>query len=131
MSLCRNSSAFGGGARFGIGGHKRAGAGDNPVSVAKISGLCVVVAALIGVVPTSISLLSHDEIDKPPLTNAVTTPTTTSLSTAGPDTGLTFSPLTNEKLTVSGSAQKDVVGMYVVIGPKPLGGYDTGCGNVR
>jgi hypothetical protein len=32
---------------------------------------------------------------------------------------------------VSGSALKDVIGMYVVIGPKSSsGGYDTGCGNV-
>ena len=58
------------------------------------------------------------------------TPTTTSLSNGAPDTGLRFSPLINGKLTVSGSAQKDVIGMYVVIGPKSSGGYDTGCGNV-
>jgi hypothetical protein len=113
---------------FGIGKHNRAGSGDNPLSVAKISGLFVVGAALITTIPTSISLLSHDT--NPPLTTAVATPTTTSLSNGAPDTGLRFSPLTNGKLTVSGSAQKDVVGMYVMIGPKPLGGYDTGCGNV-
>ena len=59
----------------------------------------------------------------PPLINATTAPTATSLATGGPDTGLRFSPLTNGKLTVSGSAQKDIVGMYVMIGPKPLGGY--------
>ena len=46
------------------------------------------------------------------------------------DAGLRFSPIINGKLTVSGSAQKDVNGMYVVIGPKPSGGFDTGCGNV-
>jgi hypothetical protein len=113
---------------FGIGKHNRAGSGDNPLSVAKISGLFVVGAALITTIPTSISLLSHDT--NPPLTTAVATPTTTSLSNGAPDTGLRFSPLTNGKLTVSGSAQKDVVGMYVMIGPKPLGEYDTGCGNV-
>jgi hypothetical protein len=113
---------------FGIGKHNRAGSGDNPLSVAKISGLFVVGAALITTIPTSISLLSHDT--NPPPTTAVATPTTTSLSNGAPDTGLRFSPLTNGKLTVSGSAQKDVVGMYVMIGPKPLGGYDTGCGNV-
>ena len=100
---------------FGIGEHKRAGAGDNPVSVAKISGLFLVGAALIGAIPTSISLLSVDTKD-PPLTNATTTPTATSLANGGPDTGLRFSPLTNGKLTVSGSAQKDIIGMYVMIG---------------
>jgi hypothetical protein len=114
---------------FGIGEHKRVGAGDNPVSVAKISGLFLVGAALIGAIPTSISLLSVDTKD-PPLTNTTTAPTATSLATGGPDTGLRFSPLTNGKLTVSGSAQKDIIGMYVMIGPKPLGGFDTGCGNV-
>jgi hypothetical protein len=113
---------------FGIGKHNRAGSGDNTLSVAKISGLFVVGAALITTIPTSISLLSHDT--NPPPTTAVAAPTTTSLSNGAPDTGLRFSPLTNGKLTVSGSAQKDVVGMYVMIGPKPLGGYDTGCGNV-
>ena len=113
---------------FGIGKHNRAGSGDNTLSVAKISGLFVVGAALITTIPTSISLLSHDT--NPPPTTAVAAPTTTSLSNGATDTGLRFSPLTNGKLTVSGSAQKDVVGMYVMIGPKPLGGYDTGCGNV-
>jgi hypothetical protein len=113
---------------FGIGKHNRAGSGDNTLSVAKISGLFVVGAALITTIPTSISLLSHDA--NPPLTTAVAAPTTTSLSNGAPDTALRFSPLTNGKLTVSGSAQKDVAGMYVMIGPKPLGDYDTGCGNV-
>jgi hypothetical protein len=112
---------------FGIGDHKRASAGDNPVSVAKISGLFVVGAALITAIPTSISLLSHET--DPPLKNATTAPTTTTLPQV-PDSGLVFGPFESGKLTVSGSAQKDVVGMWVSIGPKPLGGYDTGCGNV-
>ncbi len=103
---------------FGIGGHKRAGAGDNPVSVAKIWGL------LRGRCGThrrgpDLHQFAQPRRDRPAAV------TTTSLSTGRPDTGLTFSPLTNGKLTVSGSAQKDVVGMYVVIGPKPLGRYDS------
>jgi len=61
----------------------------------------------------------------------VSTPTiSTASNEARPDAGLRFSPIINGKLTVSGSAQKDVNGMYVVIGSKPSGGYDTGCGNV-
>ncbi|ORV49083.1 hypothetical protein AWC05_02610 [Mycobacterium florentinum] len=55
--------------------------------------------------------------------------TTTSVPTV-PGSGITLGPLKNGKLTVSGSAQKGVVGMWVSIGPKPPGGYDTGCGTV-
>lgn len=55
---------------------------------------------------------------------------TTSQTEARHDAGLRFSPVTNGKLTVSGSAQKGVNGMYVLIGPKQSGRYDTGCGNV-
>jgi hypothetical protein len=116
----------------GIGKHKRTGAGDS-LSVAKVTGLFAVGAAIIGAIPTSISLLSHETVvsEPPPPTTAAPTPTATSLSNGAPDTGLRFSPLINGKLTVSGSAQKDVIGMYVVIGPKSSsGGYDTGCGNV-
>jgi hypothetical protein len=55
----------------------------------------------------------------------------TTLSNEAPlDTGLKFSPILDGKLTVSGSAQKDVNGMYVLIGPKPSGRFDVGCGNV-
>jgi hypothetical protein len=114
-------------------GHKRTVAGD-PVRVAKIAGLFAIGAAMIGAIPTSISLLSHETVDSkppPPTIAATPTPTATSLSNGAPDTGLRFSPVNNGKLTVSGSAQKDVIGMYVVIGPKSSsGGYDTGCGNV-
>jgi hypothetical protein len=116
----------------GIGKRKRTGASD-AVSVAKITGLFVIGAAIITAIPTSISLLSHETVDTkpPPPTTAPPTPTATSVSNGGPDTGLRFGPLTNGKLPVSGSAQKDVMGVYVVIGPKSSsGGYDTGCGNV-
>lgn len=104
----------------------------NPMSVAKITGLFVIGAALIGAIPTSISLLSHETVNAkpPPPTTASPPPTTTTLSNGAPDAGLRVSPLVNGKLTVSGSAQESVSGMYVLIGPKPSGGYDTGCGNV-
>jgi hypothetical protein len=70
-----------------------------------------------------------------PMTSAAAitqTPTTTSLANGARNTGLRFSPLTNGKLTVSGSADKDVIGMWVMIGPKssPDVRYDAGCGNV-
>jgi hypothetical protein len=55
---------------------------------------------------------------------------TTLSNEARQDTGLRFSPIINGKLTVSGSAQKDVNGMFVLIGPKQSGQYDAGCGNV-
>ncbi|CQD13702.1 hypothetical protein BN1232_02754 [Mycobacterium lentiflavum] len=111
---------------FGIGRHQGSGPGDSVATAAKITGLFALCAAIITAIPPSINLLSSDK--QPPLpTN--TAPTTTTLPKV-PDSGLTFGPLKNGKLTVSGSAQKDVVGMYVMIGPKPPGGYDTGCGVV-
>lgn len=87
-------------------------------------------AALITAVGGFIALADNifDPKDPPPVTAA---PTTTSLPAGGPGTGLKFSPLTDGKLTVSGSAQNDVAGMYVFIGPKSTeGGYDFGCGDV-
>jgi hypothetical protein len=107
---------------FGIGKRDSAGAGD-PVSVAKVTGLFVIGAALIGAIPTSITLLSRQ-------TDESTSATTTTSLVGAPNSGLRFGPLTNGKMTVSGSAPKDVAGMYVVIGPKSSGVYDLGCGNV-
>ncbi|OBI46344.1 hypothetical protein A5706_29885 [Mycobacterium sp. E796] len=102
------------------------------MSVAKITGLFAVGAAIIGAIPTSISLLSHETVNAktPPSTTVGAPPTTTTLSNGAPGAGIRVSPLINGKLTVSGSAQESVSGMYVLIGPKPSGGYDTGCGNV-
>lgn len=111
---------------LGIGKHNRTGAGD-PVSVAKVTGLFVIGAALISAIPTSINLLSHPADE--PKSSTTAAPTATSVP-GTPGSGLRFSPLVNGKLTVSGSTQKDVVGVYVVIGPKTAGGYDLGCGNV-
>ncbi|WP_156764954.1 hypothetical protein [Mycobacterium sp. 1081908.1] len=103
----------------------------NPMSVAKITGLFAIGAAIIGAIPTSIGLLSHETANsKPPPTTTAQSATTTISSNGAPDSGLRVSPLVNGKLTVSGSAQASVSGMYVLIGPKPSGGYDTGCGNV-
>jgi hypothetical protein len=101
------------------------------VSVAKL-GLYGTIGAGIITAVTSIvvGVLNHNSGPR----DAVSTgplPTTTVLSNEPrQDTGLRFSPIINGRLTVSGSAEKDVNGMYVLIGPKPSGGYDTGCGNV-
>lgn len=117
--------------------------GDS-VSAARITAYCGVAAALIttigGIIGLVVNRNSIDPKGPPtvPITSAAITsaaitptPTATSLSNGAPDSGLRFSPLINGKLTVSGSALKDVIGMYVVIGPKSSsGGYDTGCGNV-
>ena len=103
----------------------------NPMSVAKITGLFAVGAAIIGAIPTSISLLSHEASNSKVSSSTVAAPsTTTTLSNGQADTGIRVSPLKDGKLTVSGAAQASVSGMYVLIGPKPSGGYDTGCGNV-
>jgi hypothetical protein len=120
--------------------HNSADSGD-PVSAAKITAYGGVGVAIIGLIGTIVGLMlnhtsSNSEGPSPaaitPASAAVTpTPTATNLSNGAPDTGLRFSPLINGILTVSGSTQKDVIGMYVVIGPKSSsGGYDTGCGNV-
>lgn len=111
--------------------------GDS-VSAARITAYCGVVIALITTIGGIATLvLDRNSVDsKGQLTAAVTSaaitsaPTATSLPNGRPDTGLRFSPLINGKLTVSGSTLNDVTGMYVVIGPKSSGGYDTGCGNV-
>ena len=113
--------------------HNSADSGD-PVSAAKITAYGGVGVAIIGLIGTIVGLmLNHTSSNSEgPSPAAITpTPTATNLSNGAPDTGLRFSPLINGILTVSGSTQKDVIGMYVVIGPKSSsGGYDTGCGNV-
>jgi hypothetical protein len=109
---------------FGIGRHNRGGGCDPVAKAAKITGLFALCAAIISAIPPSINLLSSDK--QPPSPPA---PTTTTLPQV-PGSGLELGPLTDGKLAVSGSAQKDVHGMWVMIGPKPSGGYDTDCGNV-
>lgn len=102
--------------------------GDS-VSVAKLSLFGTIGAATIGAVTTLVVGMSKDN-DAPTVPEGPT-PTISTVSNEEPlGAGLRFSPVINGKLTVSGSAQKDVNGMYVVIGPKPSGRYDTGYGNV-
>jgi hypothetical protein len=108
----------------GIGRHQRDGVCDPVLKAAKITGLFGLCVAVIGVIPTSINVLSPYKQPPPP-----PAPTTTSLATV-PDSALTLGPFADGKLTVSGAAQKDVFGMWVMIGPKPSGGYDSNCGNV-
>ena len=97
----------------------------DPVSPAKITAYGGVAVAIIGLITAAVGPLngllnpSTDSKGPPP-----------AIPITAVDAGLRFSPIINGKLTVSGSAQKDVNGMYVVIGPKPSGGFDTGCGNV-
>jgi hypothetical protein len=104
---------------------------DQSLSAARITAYSGVAVALIGLTGGVIHLVGDDGGRSMPVTSAVATsaPTTTSLK-GTPDTGLRFSPLVDGKLVVSGSTVNDATGMYVVIGPKSSGGYDTGCGNV-
>jgi hypothetical protein len=97
------------------------------VSGAKLGVYGGIATALITTVGGIIVAVMNRPVDPVP---PGSTPTTVSTPTISAGAGLSFSPVINGKLTVSGSAQKDVNGMYVVIGPKPSGGYDTGCGNV-
>jgi hypothetical protein len=102
--------------------------GDS-VSVAKLGLFGTIGAATIGAVTTLVVGMSNrNDVDIVPTGS---TPTISAAPTeVPPDAGLRFSPVINGKLTVSGSAQKDVNGIYVVIGPKASGQYDTGYGNV-
>ena len=77
-----------------------------------------------------VAVMNHPGSSVDPVSKESPSTNSTASNEPRPDAGLRFSPIINGKLTVSGSAQEDVNGMYVVIGPKPSGGYDTGCGNV-
>lgn len=103
-------------------------------SAARITAYCGVAVALITTIGGILGLVfNRTSVDTRGSTSAAVTPTTAaaSVSNGAPETGLRFSPLLNGKLTVSGSALKDIIGMYVLIGPKSSSGeYDVGCGNV-
>jgi hypothetical protein len=96
--------------------------GDS-ISVAKLGLFGTIGGAIITAVTTLV--VNHSNH-----TEAITNESKSTSSVEAPPGGLSFSPVTNGTLTVSGSAQKDVNGMYVVIGPKPSGRYDTGYGPV-
>jgi hypothetical protein len=110
----------------------------DPISAVKKGGIAAVLIATVGsIVVAVVNMISSVDTAElkaskgPPPPTAAPPPTTTNLPNGAPDTALRFSPLTNGKLTVSGSAPKDVIAIYVEIGPKSSsGGYDTGCGNV-
>jgi hypothetical protein len=97
------------------------------VSGAKLGVYGGIATALITTVGGIIVAVMNRPVDPVP---PGSTPTTVSTPTISAGAGLSFSPVINGKLTVSGSAQKDVNGIYVVIGPKASGQYDTGYGNV-
>jgi hypothetical protein len=96
--------------------------GPGDLSVAKLSLYGTIAGAIITAVTTvTVAVVNHN--------NGPTAPTEPASPTLS-NSELRFGPITNGKLTVSGSAQKDFNGMYVMIGPKSSGGYDSGCGNV-
>jgi hypothetical protein len=96
--------------------------GPGDLSVAKLSLYGTIAGAIITAVTTvTVAVVNHH--DGPTAPTERTSPTLS-------NNELRFGPIIDGKLTVSGSAQKDVNGMYVVIGPKSSGLYDTGCGNV-
>jgi hypothetical protein len=95
---------------------------SDPVSVAKLGLFGTIGAAIIGAATTLVVQMSnHNDAPSVPISTA---------PSEALSAGISFSPVVNGTLTVSGSAQKDVNGMYVVIGPMPSGRYDTGYGNV-
>jgi hypothetical protein len=104
---------------------------SDPISATKIGGIAVALITTVGgIIVALVNQIGSVDAKETTASNGPT-PTISTASTVTPlDGGLRFSPIINGKLTVSGSAQKDVIGMYVVIGPKPSGGYDTGCGKV-
>ena len=107
--------------------------GGSSISAVKMGGIAVALITTVGGIIVAVvnQVGSVDVASKGATASQGPTPTiSTATNQAQPDAGLRFSPLINGKLTVSGSAEKDVIGMYVVIGPKLSGGYDTGCGNV-
>jgi hypothetical protein len=112
-------------------------AGDPAVSVAKLTLYGSILTALIGAAGVIIvAVLNHDDgstASQP--TPVATTPTPTTITPTASqvsDRGSAdqFVISGTGDVTVSGSAQKDVSGMFVLIGPKPSGGYWVGYANV-
>jgi hypothetical protein len=114
--------------------------GDS-VSAAKLTLYGSIGAALISAAPIIIvALMNHTDdttdttLSKGPTPTAITptpttiTPTASQVSDRGSADQFVISETGD--VTVSGSAQQDVNGMFVLIGPKPSGGYWVGYANV-
>jgi hypothetical protein len=115
--------------------HKSRGPGSDSVSGAKLGLYGTIGTAIIGAATTIIVGWLH-----PNGSGASTGPPPTTTSAAiTPAAAMTITPTAKQTsdsgsayrfvidgtgdVTVSGSAQPDVIGMYVVIGPKPSGGF--------
>src|SRR5258705_679065 len=103
------------------------GSGSDPVTKARIGLYTAIIAAVGGIV---VALVNHfngfDLSTGPPRAitpAAVTTITPTAKQTSDSGSAYRFVIDGTGDVTVSGSAQPDVIGMYVVIGPKPSGGF--------
>ncbi len=110
---------------------------DDSVSAAKITAYGGVGVALIGAIAAAITgVVGHDNGPvSTGSTQAAITPTPTTITPTASqksDRGSAdqFVISGTGDVTVSGSAQQDVNGMFVLIGPKPSGGYWVGYANV-
>ena len=107
------------------------GPGSDSVSGAKLGLYGTIGTAIIGAVTTIVvGVLNHNNgsgVSPGPPSTAITpaamtiTPTASQVSDSG--SAYRFVIGGTGDVTVSGSAQPDVIGMYVLIGPKPSGGF--------
>ena len=105
--------------------------GDSTSAVKKGGIAVALITTVGGIIVAVVNLIgSVDTVSKGPTAPQGPTPTISTADETPVDGGLRFTPVINGKVTVSGSAQKDVNGIYVVIGPKPSGLYDVGYGKV-
>ena len=104
------------------------GPGSDSVTIARIGLYSAIIAAVGGIV---VALVNHFDgfgpSMEPPSTitpvAAATTITPTAKQTSDSGSAYRFVIDGTGDVTVSGEAQPDVMGMYVVIGPKPSGGF--------
>src|SRR5271166_2463546 len=109
------------------------GPGDS-MSAAKLTLYGSIGTALIGAAAGIIVGVTNNTVSKgrPPtiITPAATTITPTASQVSDRGSADQFVISGTGDVTVSGSAQQDVKGMFVLIGPKPSGGYWVGYANV-
>jgi hypothetical protein len=98
------------------------------VSAAKLTLYGSIGTALIGAVSAIIvQMVNHDNVS--PVSNGTPPTNITPTARQVSDRGSAVISGTGD-VTVSGSAQQDVNGMFVLIGPRPSGGYWVGYANV-
>jgi hypothetical protein len=107
------------------------GPGDS-VSAAKLTLYGSIGTALIGAVSAIIVqvVVNHDNVSTVSKGSPPTTITPTASQVSDRSSANQFVISATGEVTVSGSAQEDVNGMFVLIGPKPSGGYWAGYANV-